>query len=107
MVDKHTPGPIRVPRQASTGPLRIAIRRQLDAGGVAQPLYDLQHRGDVALGDGPQHPFAVDDDDPVGPVLAEQRQRLERVDGKAVDHPGHDPFWGAFEEYMGKLEEEE
>ncbi|MFB6309186.1 MAG: AIR synthase family protein [Haloarculaceae archaeon] len=27
------------------------------------------------------------------------------VDGDAVDHPGTDPFWGTFEEYMGKLEE--
>jgi hydrogenase maturation factor len=26
------------------------------------------------------------------------------VDGEEVDHPGRDPFWGAFEEYMGKLE---
>jgi len=29
------------------------------------------------------------------------------VDGERVDHPGHDPFWGAFEEYMGKLQSEE
>jgi hydrogenase maturation factor len=25
-------------------------------------------------------------------------------DGEEIDHPGRDPFWGAFEEYMGKLE---
>jgi hydrogenase maturation factor len=29
------------------------------------------------------------------------------VDGEEIDHPGVDPFWGAFEEYMGKLESEE
>ena len=28
------------------------------------------------------------------------------VDGEPVEHPGVDPFWGAFEEYMGKLESE-
>jgi len=27
-----------------------------------------------------------------------------RVDGEFVEHPGTDPFWGTFEEYMGKLE---
>jgi len=26
------------------------------------------------------------------------------VDGRAVDHPGKDPYWAAFEEYMGKLQ---
>ncbi|MFC6861939.1 AIR synthase family protein [Halomicroarcula sp. GCM10025817] len=26
------------------------------------------------------------------------------VDGDPTDHPGVDPFWGTFEEYMGKLE---
>jgi len=29
------------------------------------------------------------------------------VDGERVDHPGHDPFWGAFEEHMEKLQAEE
>ncbi|MFC6731696.1 MULTISPECIES: AIR synthase family protein [unclassified Haladaptatus] len=29
------------------------------------------------------------------------------VDGEPTDHPGVDPFWGAFEEYMGKLQEAE
>jgi hydrogenase expression/formation protein HypE len=28
------------------------------------------------------------------------------VDGEAIEHPGVDPFWGAFEEYMGKLQAE-
>ncbi|MBV0924084.1 AIR synthase family protein [Halomicroarcula limicola] len=27
------------------------------------------------------------------------------VDGEPTDHPGVDPFWGTFEEYMGKLQE--
>ncbi|MBX0295294.1 AIR synthase family protein [Haloarcula nitratireducens] len=27
------------------------------------------------------------------------------VDGEPTDHPGVDPFWGTFEEYMGKLRE--
>ncbi|WP_129114570.1 AIR synthase family protein [Halegenticoccus tardaugens] len=27
-----------------------------------------------------------------------------RVDGEPVDHPEVDPFWGAFEEYMGKVQ---
>ncbi|MFC6975385.1 AIR synthase family protein [Halomicroarcula sp. GCM10025709] len=27
------------------------------------------------------------------------------VDGEPTDHPGVDPFWGTFEEYMGKLDE--
>jgi hydrogenase maturation factor len=26
------------------------------------------------------------------------------VDGEPTDHPGVDPFWGTFEEYLGKLE---
>ena len=26
------------------------------------------------------------------------------VDGDFVEHPGVDPFWGAFEAWMGKLE---
>ena len=26
------------------------------------------------------------------------------VDGEPTDHPGADPFWGTFEEYLGKLE---
>ena len=29
------------------------------------------------------------------------------VDGEEVDHPGHDPFWAAFEEHMEKLQAEE
>ena len=29
------------------------------------------------------------------------------VDGEAIEHPKTDPFWGAFEEYMGKLRGEE
>ncbi|GAA0663704.1 AIR synthase family protein [Natronoarchaeum mannanilyticum] len=29
------------------------------------------------------------------------------VDGERVDHPGQDPFWGAFEEHMEKLQAEE
>jgi hydrogenase maturation factor len=28
------------------------------------------------------------------------------VDDEPIDHPGVDPFWGAFEEYMGKLQAE-
>ena len=28
------------------------------------------------------------------------------VDGEAIDHPGVDPFWGTFEEYMEKLQAE-
>ncbi|SNZ12484.1 Hydrogenase maturation factor [Natronoarchaeum philippinense] len=28
------------------------------------------------------------------------------VDGEHVDHPGHDPFWAAFEEHMGKLQDD-
>ena len=28
------------------------------------------------------------------------------VDGEPTDHPGVDPFWGTFEEYLGKLESE-
>ena len=28
------------------------------------------------------------------------------VSGEDVDHPGVDPFWGTFEEYMGKLQSE-
>ncbi|WP_135305388.1 AIR synthase family protein [Haloarcula amylovorans] len=27
------------------------------------------------------------------------------VDGEPTDHPGVDPFWGTFEEYVGKLQE--
>jgi len=26
------------------------------------------------------------------------------VDGEPTDHPGVDPFWGTFEEYLGKVE---
>jgi hydrogenase expression/formation protein HypE len=29
------------------------------------------------------------------------------VDGEPTEHPGADPFWAAFEEYMGKLEGED
>ncbi|WP_254536877.1 AIR synthase family protein [Halomarina litorea] len=29
------------------------------------------------------------------------------VSGEDVDHPGVDPFWGTFEEYMGKLQADE
>jgi hydrogenase maturation factor len=29
------------------------------------------------------------------------------IDGNYVEHPGKDPFWGAFEEYMGKLQEDD
>ncbi|MDY6764907.1 MAG: AIR synthase family protein [Halobacteria archaeon] len=28
------------------------------------------------------------------------------VDSEEIDHPGYDPFWGAFEEYMEKLQAE-
>lgn len=30
-----------------------------------------------------------------------------RVNGETVDHPGKDPYWGAFEEYMARLQESE
>jgi hydrogenase expression/formation protein HypE len=29
------------------------------------------------------------------------------VDGESIDHPERDPFWSTFEEYMGKLEDEQ
>ncbi|WP_049902664.1 AIR synthase family protein [Halococcus agarilyticus] len=29
------------------------------------------------------------------------------VDGETIDHPEHDPFWSTFDEYMGKLEDEQ
>ncbi|WP_101295483.1 AIR synthase family protein [Halegenticoccus soli] len=50
---------------------------------------------------------ALDDEGIPAAVAGEVRDGSGlRVDGEPVDHPEVDPFWGAFEEYMGRLAEE-